>query len=205
MTTIVPPRHDRAPVDAPLLAPTVTQYSAADGTAAAVETREGSRRGAAIARYTWFAARVGLGWIFLWAFLDKLFGFGYSTPADMGWVDGGNPTKGFLSGSEGPFAGFYTDLAGTTFANVMFMAGLLGIGVALLLGIGMRIAGVTGAVLMTMMYTVALPPATNPVIDDHLILAALLIGLAATGAGRTLGLGRWWANTALVKRLPWLT
>src|SRR4029453_12839935 len=136
------------------------------------------------------------------------------------------------SGAKGPFAGFYHDLAGTTFANWAFMLGLLGIGTALLLGVGMRIAAVAGALLMTMMYTVILPPTTNPVIDDHLILAVLLIGLAAAGAGRTLGLGRsgappplavrrvgraaagagrtlglgrWWAHTRLVKRLPWLT
>jgi thiosulfate dehydrogenase [quinone] large subunit len=145
-----------------------------------------------------------MGFIFVWAFVDKLFGFGYATPAGKGWIDGGSPTKGFLSGSEGPFAGFYHDLAGTTFANWAFMLGLAGIGVALLLGIGMRIAAGTGALLLAMMYTVVLPPTTNPVIDDHLILAVLLIGIAAAGAGNTFGLGRWWNNTPLVKRLPWL-
>ncbi|HEX2355853.1 MAG TPA: hypothetical protein VHI50_05285 [Micromonosporaceae bacterium] len=157
-----------------------------------------------VATYAWFAARVGMGFIFVWAFVDKLFGFGYATPAGKGWIDGGSPTKGFLSGSEGPFAGFYHDLAGTTFANWAFMLGLAGIGVALLLGIGMRIAAGTGALLLAMMYTVVLPPTTNPVIDDHLILAVLLIGIAAAGAGNTFGLGRWWNNTPLVKRLPWL-
>ncbi|MFC6020733.1 hypothetical protein ACFP2T_31765 [Plantactinospora solaniradicis] len=48
-------------------------------------------------------------------------------------------------------------------------------------------------------------PATGAVIDDHLVLAVLLIGIAAAGAGATLGLGRWWTNTKLVRRLPWLT
>jgi thiosulfate dehydrogenase (quinone) large subunit len=157
-----------------------------------------------VATYAWFAARVGMGFIFVWAFVDKLFGLGYATPAGKGWIDGGSPTKGFLSGSEGPFAGFYHDLAGTTFANWAFMLGLAGIGVALLLGIGMRIAAGAGALLLAMMYTVVLPPTTNPVIDDHLILAVLLIGIAAAGAGSTFGLGRWWNNTPLVKRLPWL-
>ncbi|HET6215244.1 MAG TPA: hypothetical protein VFE14_20430 [Micromonosporaceae bacterium] len=161
-------------------------------------------KGSAVARYAWFAARIGMSWIFVWAFLDKVFGFGYATVAGKGWIDGGSPTKGFLSGAKGPFAGFYHDLAGTTFANVMFMVGLAGIGLALFFGIGMRIAAGTGALLMTMMYTVILPPTTNPVIDDHLILAVLLIGLAAVGAGNTFGLGRWWASIPLVKRLPWL-
>ena len=85
------------------------------------------------------------------------------------------------------------------------MVGLAAVGVALLLGIGMRIAAGAGALMLTMMYTVVLPPKTNPVIDDHLILAVLLIGIAAAGAGTTLGLGGWWATTPLVKKLPWLT
>jgi thiosulfate dehydrogenase [quinone] large subunit len=166
---------------------------------------DGGRGAGGVARFAWFAARVGLGFTFAWAFVDKVFGLGYATPAGKGWIDGGNPTKGFLSGAEGPFAGFYHDLAGTGFANWAFMLGLLGIGVALLLGIGMRIAAGAGALMLTMMYTVALPPTTNPVIDDHLILAVLLIGLAAAGAGNTLGLGRRWTQTRLVRRLPWLT
>jgi thiosulfate dehydrogenase (quinone) large subunit len=199
MTTILPPRHEKASRNAAVAGPvtrdTRTTFAATAGEAATAK---------AVAKYSWFAARIGMSFIFLWAFVDKLFGFGYATPAGKGWLDGGSPTKGFLSGSEGPFAGFYKDLAGTTFANTAFMVALLGIGVALLLGIGMRIAAGAGALLMTMMYTVVLPPETNPVIDDHLILAVLLIGLAAVGAGSTIGLGRWWAGLPLVKRLPWL-
>ncbi|MEU4541590.1 hypothetical protein AB0G15_42860, partial [Streptosporangium sp. NPDC023825] len=33
------------------------------------------------ADYVWAIARIGLGWIFLWAFLDKTFGWGFATPA----------------------------------------------------------------------------------------------------------------------------
>jgi thiosulfate dehydrogenase [quinone] large subunit len=40
--------------------------------------------------------------------------------------------------------------------------------------------------------------------DDHIIYALVLIGLALVGAGNTLGLGRWWAQTALVERFSWL-
>ena len=210
MTTLVPPRHtptNSKVEDVPVRRTTTTHFPTeptATPTRPTTPTRPATTA-ATIARYAWFTARIGLAWIFLWAFLDKVFGWGYATPAGKGWIDGGSPTKGFLSGAKGPFAGSYHDLAGTTFANWAFMLGLLGIGTALLLGVGMRIAAGAGALLMTMMYTVVLPPTTNPVIDDHLILAVLLIGLAAAGAGRTLGLGRWWANTRLVKRLPWLT
>jgi thiosulfate dehydrogenase [quinone] large subunit len=196
MTTTLPPRNGHPTRTG--VAP-VPQAVPGPATVAAGETTGGR-----VARYAWVAARFGLALTFLWACVDKVFGLGFATPAGKGWIDGGNPTKGFLTGAEGPFAGFYHNLAGTTFANVMFVVGLAGIGTALLLGIGMRIAAGAGALLLTMMYTVVLPPETNPVIDDHLILAVLLIGVAAAGAGATFGLGRWWANTPLVKRLPWL-
>ncbi len=53
-------------------------------------------------RYAWGVARIALGWIFLWAFLDKLFGWTFATPAGKGWLEGGSPTKGFLSGAAWP-------------------------------------------------------------------------------------------------------
>ena len=56
--------------------------------------------------------RIMFGFYFLWAFLDKTFGLGFATPAAKAWINGGSPTKGFLSGSEGPFSGFYHALAG---------------------------------------------------------------------------------------------
>ena len=44
------------------------------------------------AAYMWAIARLSLGWIFLWAFLDKLFGLGHETPSARAWIDGGSPT-----------------------------------------------------------------------------------------------------------------
>ena len=41
--------------------------------------------------------RISLGWVFLWAFLDKAFGLGRATPAENAWLDGGSPTNGFLA------------------------------------------------------------------------------------------------------------
>ena len=84
------------------------------------------------------------------------------------------------------------------------MLGLLGIGLALTLGIGMRIAGAAGALLYLMMWTVVLPPDNNPVIDEHILGAISMVVLAATHAGDTWGLGRRWAATGLVKRNPFL-
>ena len=148
--------------------------------------------------------RIMFGFTFLWAFLDKTFGLGFSTPAERAWIHGGNPTKGFLSGVEGPFAGFYNAIAGNAFVNILFMVGLLGIGLALTLGIGMRIAAVTGALLYVLMWTAALPMTTNPIIDDHLTGAMTLIVLALTAAGTTWGLGTWWAKQPVVQSNRWL-
>ena len=40
--------------------------------------------------------RIAFGLEFLWAFVDKVFGFGYATPSGKGWIDRGDPTAGFL-------------------------------------------------------------------------------------------------------------
>jgi thiosulfate dehydrogenase [quinone] large subunit len=166
----------------------------------------GTGSAATATRYLLAGIRLALGWIFLWAFLDKLFGLGHSTVAAKSWLNGGSPTAGFLGKSAtGPFTGFYHSIAGSAIADALFMAALLGIGVALILGIGMRIAAGAGALLTVLMWTAVLPPASNPFMDDHLIYAAVLIVLALLGAGSTLGLGRWWASTRLVQRNTWLS
>ncbi len=112
---------------------------------------------------------------------------------------------GFLSGSVGPFASFYQSIAGAAWVNWMFMIGLLAIAGALLLGIGMRIAAVAGAILLILMWSASLPPADDIFMDNHIVYALVLLGLALVGAGNTLGLGRWWSQTSLVRRFPWLT
>ena len=157
--------------------------------------------------------RIAYGLTFLWAFLDKVFALGFSTGradtgqvdrfGDAAWIHGGSPTKGFLSfGADGPFDGFYHSIAGSLWADWAFMLGLLGIGLALTLGIGMRLAASAGALLYVLMWTVVLPPANNPVLDDHLIGAIALVALALLGAGGTWGLGRRWGRTDLVSRYP---
>lgn len=155
------------------------------------------------APYIWAVARLSLGWVFLWAFLDKTFGLGRATPSQSAWVDGGSPTEGFLANAPtGPFKGFYHDVAGLAWADWLFMIGLLGIGIALVLGIGVRIAALTGALLLVLMWSAVLPPENNPFMDDHLIYAIVLIGLAAINNGDVIGLGKMWSNTSLVRRFP---
>ncbi len=155
--------------------------------------------------YVWGLTRISLGTIFAWAFLDKLFGLGHETASAKSWINGGSPTKGFLSHATGAFAGMFKDMAGNTFVDWLFMLALAGLGIALLFGIGMRIAAVSGVVLLVMMWAAALPPANHIFMDDHLIYAMVLVGLVLVGAGRTLGIGGWWSRTALVQRYPWLS
>ena len=87
------------------------------------------------------------------------------------------------------------------------MLGLLGIGGALLLGIGMRIAGYTGALLMLMMFAASIPfyqdpAAHNPILDEHIIYAAILLAFTRIKVGRWWGMGEKWAKTSLVKSHP---
>lgn len=160
--------------------------------------------------------RILTGLTFLWAFFDKTFGLGYATGAARAWVAGGSPTRGFLGGVDvGPLQGGFRSMAGNPVADWLFMIGLLGIGLALVLGIGMRVAAVTGAVLLMAMWLASWPMAAlnaageptssnNPFIDDHLVNAVLVIALAVYAAGDTWGLGRTWAGLPLVRRNPWL-
>ena len=146
-----------------------------------------------------------MGWIFLWPFLDKLFGLGFATEAGSGWVDGGSPTTGFFQfATRGPFQESFQGMAGSAFADWLFMIGLLGIGVALLLGIGVRIASVSGALLLVLMWLAVLWPEHNPFLDDHLIYAFVLIGVYVTDAGRYLGFGRRWSESSLVNKYRFL-
>ena len=155
-------------------------------------------------RHVWAVTRILLGWIFLWPFLDKLFGLGHETPSAKAWIHGGSPTTGFLKGAVGPFAGIYHSLSGSAWADWGFMIGLVCIGAALLAGVGVRVAAGTGALLLILMWSASLPPANNPFLDEHLVYAAVLVGLAMVGAGNTWGFGRRWSETDLVRRHPWL-
>lgn len=154
----------------------------------------------------WALLRIGLGLQLLWAFFDKLFGLGFSTELDKAWIAGSSPTAGFLKfGATGPFAPFYNRIGGTAIVDWLFMLALLLIGLALVLGIGMKIASISGAVLYFLMWTAVLPKENNLFgIDDHVINIVVLIGFMLSKAGRYAGLGNWWSRTKLVNKCPFL-
>lgn len=161
----------------------------------------------------WLAAlRLSVGFIFLWAFLDKLFGLGYATPSENAWLEGGSPTFGYLSNvAVGPMETTFHSWAGQGWVDWLFMAGLAGIGLAVTLGIGLRAAAVGGSLMMLFMWVADWPLAqntsagdptmsSNPLVDYHIIYAVALIVVAATYAGDRWGLGRAWARQPLVRQ-----
>lgn len=145
-------------------------------------------------------ARILIGFTFMWPFLDKLFGFGFATPSARAWINGGKPSQGFLKGVEGPFADVFHPMA-SGFSDILFMAGLFGIGLAMLLGAGLKVAAWSGTLLLFLMYLAEFPHgqgpdfhATNPLVDSHWHEAALLLVSAHGLSGDTWGLGRWWGR-----------
>ncbi len=143
--------------------------------------------------------RILVGWSFLWAFIDKLFGLGYTTASGKGMIDGGTPAQGFMTHADGPFAGLFSSISGR-WADYGFMFALLAIGVALITGCGLKITAIAAATLLALMYLAEFPLGakagtyTNPLFDDHWIDALLVIVFWFARAGDTFGLGRWWGK-----------
>lgn len=145
--------------------------------------------------------RLVMGWMMLWAFFDKVFGLGFATAPEKSWIAGVSPTAGFLKfGAYGPFGEFFHWLAGSAIIDWAFMVGLLLIGISLLFGIGVRIAGYAGAILVFLMWLALLPPKNNPFLDEHIVYLLLFLFLGNSESGRFLGLGYFWSKTKLVNK-----
>jgi thiosulfate dehydrogenase [quinone] large subunit len=161
-------------------------------------------------RRTLAVLRTATGFIFLWAFLDKTFGLGYSTTRAQAWINGGTPSQGFLKSPAvvGPFKPFFAAIASPT-TDVLFMLGMLAVGVAVILGIGLRISAIASTIILLFMYLAewSFGPnaaSTNPVVDYHIIFALSLIVVAVLSAGDAWGLGRSWKRLNIVQNHRWL-
>jgi thiosulfate dehydrogenase [quinone] large subunit len=164
----------------------------------------------AVGRRTLAVLRLATGFIFLWAFLDKTFGLGFSTPAARAWIHGGAPSQGFLNSDAvvGPLKGTFAAIASPA-TDWLFMAAMLGVGVAVMAGIGLRVSAVAGSAVLLLMYLAEWPfganaASTNPLVDYHIIYALALIVIAAVSAGDTWGLGRQWKRLDFVQKQRWL-
>jgi thiosulfate dehydrogenase [quinone] large subunit len=161
-------------------------------------------------RRTLAVLRIVTGFIFLWAFLDKTFGLGYSTSKAAAWINGGTPSQGFLNSPAvvGPFKPFFAAISSPA-TDILFMLGMLTVGVAVILGIGLRVSAVAGTIILVFMYLAewsfgANASSTNPLVDYHIIFALSLIVIAVLSAGDAWGLGRTWKRIPIVQQHGWL-
>lgn len=165
--------------------------------------------------YALAAARITIGLVFLWAFVDKLFGLGFATCRDgvsnavsigcgQAALSGGSATSGFLSHATGPFASFYHQLAGRGWVDWLFMASLLLIGLSLTLGVFVYLSSLTGTLLLILMWSALLWPPQNPLLDEHIIYSLALLAIFFGNPQQKWGLRGRWRATPLVKSLPFL-
>lgn len=159
-----------------------------------------SKEIAGVARTLLGALRIAMGWLFLWSFFDSLFGLGFSTcrledgsistGCDAAMVNGGSPTWGFLNFATGGSrtAGLIDWLAPSApdainFADVLYMLGLLGVGLSLTFGVAVRLGGLSGAAMMVLVYLASsVWPEFNPLVDEHIIYILVFLIAAASPA-----------------------
>lgn len=153
------------------------------------------------------AFRVTIGWVFLFAGIEKLFLSGHAFDAGKFLQFG---TLGTAAGAvEGavvnPTHQFWVDLAGNSAAmnivNVLVPFGQVAIGLALIIGLGTRFAGVMGALMMAFI-GIASWDFANGIVNYHVVLAFSSLILALIAAGEIYGADAFVDETPIVKRAP---
>jgi len=173
--------------------------------------------------------RISIGFVFLWAFLDKMFALGFATGrdpetgavdyfGDSAWFNGNNVTEGYLKSAAGEFGGEPVGAYGELFTgwgdfaigsfrplDWIFMIALLGVGLALMLGIGTRVGAVSATGLLLFMYIAHFDNTNNPILDDHIVYSLAAIGIVWVELQRQdIGLGKWWRSLDVVQKNRWL-
>jgi thiosulfate dehydrogenase [quinone] large subunit len=135
--------------------------------------------------------RVLIGWHFLYEGLTKLTSPGWSA-------------SGYLLQARGPFEGLFKGMAANpeTLANVnlLTMWGLVAIGLGLIVGCFTRLAAVSGALFIVLLY-LCNPPfvgyfysmpmeGSYLIVNKNLVEAAALVVILVTDSGRVAGLDR---------------
>ena len=142
-----------------------------------------------------FLLRIGMGWLMFYAGITKVLNPAWSA-------------QGYLKGAK-TFPGFYQWLLQPDvlpIINFINEWGLTLLGVSLILGIGVRLSSIFGAVLMLLYYFPILDfPYPNPhsyVVDEHIVYALVLLLLAGLRAGRIWGLENWCTNLPICAKFP---
>jgi thiosulfate dehydrogenase [quinone] large subunit len=151
--------------------------------------------------------RVTVGWVFLYAGLEKVFGATPFTAA--GFLKFGTIGTTAEKVAEGtivnPTHDFWVSLAGNgtllPIVNTLVVFGEVAIGVALILGIATRFASVMGFLMMGLFWIAAWDFAFG-VVEYHSVLAIVALALGIIGAGEAFGLDAIVDETPIVKRIP---
>lgn len=126
--------------------------------------------------------RLGLGVLFFWA--------GWTKVIDPKWS-----AAGYLAGAK-TFKALFAWFASPgvlPVINFLNEWGLTLIGVALILGISVRLASFFGIILMVLYYLPTFPP-PHGWIDEHIVYSLAFLMFIATGAGEWYSLGKWFQN-----------
>src|SRR5262245_39629494 len=156
--------------------------------------------------------RIGLGLLYLWAFVAQglgvvytnsetdasgkvSYGWHFDYDSDAGWITSGfehSPTGAYVDKLHGPLSWIPKRLP-TGVDDAGWMLAIGGLGVALTLGIFMGIAGWGGFLLNILIWFSNFPPTSNPILDgEHMAFALSILLLMYLQAGNRFGLGRWW-------------
>ena len=151
---------------------------------------------APISRYGVALLRVVVGVIFIWAGVGKMFNDGapgawtaksflkFATNGTLGWpfVNGTPDPKTIYN----PTHDFWVSLANN---DNLVVSGEVLIGVALILGIVTRFAGVMGALMMAFFFLAGWS-FSNGIVEEHATYGVVLLAIAGMGAGNYYGLDR---------------
>ena len=153
-------------------------------------------------QYVLAIVRIMIGWLFIWGFLDKMFGLGLETPAGSGVIDGVSPSSMVVYVSKGLFQDLFFSMAGNIFVDILLMIGLLILGITITLGVGTKLTTIFSIMFFLTMYCLVVPPTDNPIIDYHIILSACMVAIYLLGGYEKLSFYPRWKDFFLVKRYP---
>jgi thiosulfate dehydrogenase (quinone) large subunit len=142
-----------------------------------------------------FLLRISVGWMMFYAGITKVINPSWSAE---GYLKGAKTFPGlfqwFLQPNILPLINFVNEW------------GLTLLGVALILGVFVRISSILGAVLMLLYYLPILdfpyPNLHSYIVDEHIIYAFVLLLFASLRAGRVWGLENWCSNLPICSKYP---
>jgi len=143
--------------------------------------------------------RILFGIMFLWAFLDKMFGLGMETPLNQGLIQGYSPSAYLMYMSDNTFYPLFSIFAGNIVTDAVLMVGLLLMGTALILGIASKITTVATISFLFLMMLVVFPPTDN-IVDYHLIYIVMMFAVYLGHGFSRIGFEGRWLESKLVKR-----